>query len=107
MAARTIIFSGTIISKGLSGPIWPKIELFPNRFSRTIWICLTGLTLLPTVWLKLQKLTFLSALGSYIMLALVFAVLYAVVSTAPEKLDNNEYKWFNFEIQALRLSFKP
>jgi len=75
-------------------------ELYPGVLSHSMWILLSGLSLLPTVWLKLQKLTFLSALGSYIMLALVCAVLYAAVSAAPESLEDNRYDMINFEIQA-------
>jgi len=76
-------------------------EIFPGVFTPTLWIILCAVTLLPTVWLKLQKLTFLSALGSYIMLGMVVAVLYAAISAAPESLENNHYSFARFEVQAL------
>jgi vesicular inhibitory amino acid transporter len=75
--------------------------LWPGLLSTSAWIVLTAVSLLPTVWLKLQKLTFLSALGSYIMLALVAAVLYAAVMTAPGSLEGNEYHWARFRPNAL------
>lgn len=74
-------------------------EIFPGVLAPTSWILLAGASLLPTVWLKLQKLTFLSALGSYIMMSLVVAVLYAAVSSAPESLEGNEYHLARFRIQ--------
>jgi len=76
-------------------------DIFPGRLSPTTWIIGTACTLLPTVWLKLQKLTFLSALGSYIMIILVLAILYAALSTAPESLEHNEYHWFRFKMGAV------
>ncbi|GBG24343.1 Amino acid transporter AVT1B [Hondaea fermentalgiana] len=75
-------------------------EMLPGLFTPSVWILVTGISLLPTVLLKLQKLTFLSAIGSYIMLALVVAVLYAAISTAPESLEKNEYHMARFQVQA-------
>lgn len=75
-------------------------EMFPGVLSPTMWIIVSAASLLPTVLLKLQKLTFLSAIGSYIMLILVLAVLYAAISTAPETLEHNEYQWASFQVQA-------
>jgi len=75
-------------------------EMYPGLLTLTQWIVLTALTLMPTVLLKLQKLTFLSALGSYIMLALVVAVVYAAISTAPSSLVNNEYHLVRFKVGA-------
>jgi vesicular inhibitory amino acid transporter len=76
-------------------------ELFPGYLSQELWVILLALSLLPTVFLQLQKLSFLSTLGSYIMLALVFTVLYTVWATAPESLEGNEYQLARFEMHAL------
>lgn len=75
--------------------------LFPDIMDRTQWIVFISFTLLPTVWLKLQKLSWLSTLGSYLMLALVVTVVYATFSATPESFELNEYHFAKFEPSAL------
>ena len=76
--------------------------VFPNAgLGRIGWIVAVSLSLLPTVWLKLEKLSFLSVIGSFIMLALVFTVVYAAFSAAPETLDDNHYDFARMEFDAV------
>lgn len=76
-------------------------HLFPESSSVTTWILLTALTLLPTVFMRLDKLSFLSALGSYVMVAMVLAIVLALFLSAPEDLHENRYRLARFEAQAI------
>jgi len=75
--------------------------VFPEKSSVTTWILLTSLTLLPTVFMRLDKLSFLSAMGSYVMVAMVLAIVFSLFASAPEDLHENEYRYARFEAQAI------
>ena len=78
------------------------MSTFPSvGFSRVSWILVVTTSLLPTVWLKLEKLSFLSIIGSLIMVTLVVTVIYAALSAAPETLSDNHYDMVHFELDAL------
>ena len=70
--------------------------LFPWLASLRGWLWATALSLLPTVWLQLQKLSFLSAFGTMVMVGMVVAILATAVSEAlfeggAVDLAHNEY----------------
>lgn len=69
--------------------------------TRTTWIILTTFTLFPTVHLKLNKLSILSKVGSFIMIILVLGVVYAALIAPKQSLETNEYDLFRFELGAI------
>jgi len=83
------------IATNLNG-LFPWIPL--DRFQ---WIILTTMSLLPTIHMKLSNLSYLSKIGSYVMIALVLGILYAVIAAAPEDLEGNEYDLAKFEMAAI------
>ncbi|KAH9261180.1 hypothetical protein BASA81_000884 [Batrachochytrium salamandrivorans] len=76
--------------------------LFPKWLpSISWWILLVAGGLLPTVFMRLDKLSFLSKLGSYVMILLVLAVVASLFVSTSQDTMNNEYRFARLEIQAL------
>ena len=77
-------------------------SLFPTFFpSVNYWIIITSLSLIPTVFMQLDKLSFLSALGSYVMVAMVLAIVFSLFTSVPKDFEDNKYKFAGFEVTAI------
>lgn len=75
--------------------------IFPKESSVSSWIGITSLSLVPTVFMRLDKLSFLSAMGSYVMVAMVLAIVATLFVSGREDLTANEYVFARFEVQAI------
>jgi len=75
--------------------------LFPNTLRVNEWIFVVAISLWPTVLMKLHGLAWLSALGSYVMVAMVLAIVFTLFSSAPEDLHANQYVVAHFDATAI------
>jgi len=75
--------------------------LFPYTLPVSSWICLVAFALWPTVLMRMGGLAWLSAFGSYVMVAMVLAIVLTLFSSAPEDLHANRYEVARFDSTAI------